>query len=232
MYPHKHKTVNCLNCNQEFQSDLRNFTRKKTCKNQGMFCSLRCSAQYNGKQTKTSMVKNVFCSYCNKKFHKSNTGIKKSKSGLFFCCRKHKDLAQRISFGLKKIHPKHYGGVNGEHRNCYRERVFENKEHKCQCGFDYEGLLVIHHIDKNRKNNKNENFEILCPVCHNIRHMVLKNNIWQFDSHKITPRNKIPEIEKLVFGRVIHKKCAHSDSGSTGALQASSGSSILPGSTI
>ena len=230
MYQSKYKTVNCLNCNKEFESDLRNFRRRKTCKNQGMFCCLRCSAQHQGKQKILSRINNVSCSYCQKKFHMNSSEMKNSKSGLFFCCRKHKDLAQKISFGLKEIHPSHYGGVDP--KRYYRERIFEIKEPKCDCGFNFNGLLVIHHVDKNRKNNKNDNFEILCPICHNIRHMHSIKNIWRYDSHKITPRSMIPEIEKLVFGKIIHTEWAHSDNGSTGALQAFGGSSILPGSTI
>ena len=35
----------------------------------------------------------VVCAYCGKKFMKSNSSLLNSRSGLYFCCREHKDLA-------------------------------------------------------------------------------------------------------------------------------------------
>ena len=43
------------------------------------------------------------CAYCGKKFIRLNSKLNNSKSGIYFCCREHKDLAQRIEFGLKEI---------------------------------------------------------------------------------------------------------------------------------
>lgn len=34
----------------------------------------------------------------------------------------------------------------------------------------YPEILVIHHIDKNRKNNHPNNLIVLCPICHNLIH--------------------------------------------------------------
>lgn len=40
-----------------------------------------------------------------------------------------------------------------------------------RCGYDsHPEILVIHHRDRNRKNNAVENLEILCPNCHAVEH--------------------------------------------------------------
>lgn len=43
---------------------------------------------------------------------------------------------------------------------------------KCgRCGFDaIPDILVVHHHDHNRSNNKPDNLEVLCPNCHAIEH--------------------------------------------------------------
>lgn len=39
-----------------------------------------------------------------------------------------------------------------------------------RCGIDDIQLLVVHHIDRDRKNNKTENLETLCANCHHKIH--------------------------------------------------------------
>lgn len=46
----------------------------------------------------------------------------------------------------------------------YRE--FHNKCEKCISSSD----LLVHHIDRNRRNNKIENLQILCTSCHAVVH--------------------------------------------------------------
>lgn len=106
------------------------------------------------------------CAYCGKKFLRSKSNVTKSKSGQHFCCREHKDLAQRIDSGDKfdVIRPSHYG--TGSYN--YRDKAFKEYEHKCSvCGYDEdERILQVHHIDGNRDNNALDNLIILCPNCH------------------------------------------------------------------
>jgi len=47
-----------------------------------------------------------------------------------------------------------------------------DKYKACQlCGWNSEiGILEIHHIDRNKKNNKEYNLMLLCPNCHSIGH--------------------------------------------------------------
>ena len=109
----------------------------------------------------------VTCAYCGKKFTRSNSKLNNSRSGIYFCCREHKDLAQRIEFGLKEIQPSHYGN-NIENIYNYRKNAFRNYPHKCAvCNWDKdEDILEVHHIDENREHNELENLIILCPICH------------------------------------------------------------------
>ena len=53
--------------------------------------------------------------------------LEKSKSGLYFCCREHKDLAQKINAGesFKSIRPTHYKNGIGT----YRENAFFEYPH-------------------------------------------------------------------------------------------------------
>ena len=111
------------------------------------------------------------CSYCQKKFYRAPSKVNNSKSGLFFCCREHKDLAQRINSGeqFDNIRPPHYSTdkENGTINN-YRDFAFRNYQHICSvCDWkEDENILQVHHIDENRQNNQLENLIILCPNCH------------------------------------------------------------------
>jgi ribosomal protein L37E len=106
----------------------------------------------------------VTCAYCGKEFYKTKSKLDNSKSGLYFCCREHKDLAQRIDFGCVEIQPSHYGKASKD----YREKAFREYEHKCSiCGWDEDpDILEVHHIDENREHNELSNLVILCPICH------------------------------------------------------------------
>lgn len=117
---------------------------------------------------KTRMRKKTKCAYCGIEFERPLSKLENSKSGLYFCCREHKDLAQRIASGKQfdEMRPNHYGGI--DNGSGYRTVAFRTYPHKCAvCGWDEdEDILQVHHIDENRKNAKPENLIILCPTCH------------------------------------------------------------------
>ena len=114
----------------------------------------------------------IKCAYCGKEFERLTSRLVNSKSGLYFCCREHKDLAQKLESGeqFEAIRPEHFGSyVDGATSNsAYRRSAFYVYPHKCAiCGWDEdEDILQVHHIDENRKNGKIENLIILCPTCH------------------------------------------------------------------
>lgn len=149
----------CLTCGNSFKAELRYHKR-----GQANFCSLSCSSKRI-----RNIKPNVKCAYCGNGFYKSPSKKNNSKSGLHFCCREHKDLGQKIEFGLTDIHPQHYG--NGISR--YRLNTLRNKQHKCErCGYEkYPQILQVHHKDRDRSNNSISNLELLCPNCHMIEHL-------------------------------------------------------------
>ena len=122
------------------------------------YCSAQCANK--SKQTKVT----VQCSWCSQDFFRrpSRLDNKVSKSGLYFCCRKCKDEAQKLG-GIEEIMPPHYG-TGTPH---YRE-LFSEEELICaRCGYDeFKSCVDIHHIDGNRKNNDESNLIPLCSNCH------------------------------------------------------------------
>ena len=156
----------CLFCTKEFETLQAEVNRGN-----GKFCSRSCRTKnyHLNKPEKIKPTPNVKCSYCHILFYKKKSHLKMSKSGLYFCCREHKDNAQKIG-GFKEIMPPHYG--NGEPQNVYRRRALANKEKKCErCGYDSNpAAIVVHHKDRNRMNDSLDNLEILCANCHAAEH--------------------------------------------------------------
>lgn len=126
----------------------------------------------------------VTCAYCGKIFQMRKSRLDNSKSGLYFCCREHKDLAQSLESGPKfnMMRPDFYGKTNN-----YRDKAFREYPHECAiCGWNEdEDILQVHHIDSNRNNSKLENLIILCPICH-----------WKITlgKYKLIGRNKLEKI--------------------------------------
>jgi hypothetical protein len=154
---------NCLNCNEEFNAPIREVNRGN-----GKFCSLKCSGEYNGKM-RPKPQPNVECAWCHKLIYRNKSKAALSKSGLYFCCDDHKNQAQRID-GLKELSLPHYGSG----KTNYRGKVFgtSKRPKKCElCGFDqHEAAIIVHHKDRNRDNNADDNLQVLCANCHAIEH--------------------------------------------------------------
>lgn len=153
-------TKTCLHCKSPFEASTRELNRGNA-----KFCSQSCSSSYFGSLKKKPP--NVTCAYCGKAFYKRPSRLSQSKSGLYFCCRDHKDRAQRIG-GIKAIQPSHYG----ETITRYRDLAFRFLPNKCsRCDYDKNvAALAVHHKDGNRSNNSLENLEIICCNCHAIEH--------------------------------------------------------------
>lgn len=156
----------CPVCNKEFKALLKEHNRGNA-----NFCSISCSSR----RRKKVHEDNVSCALCNKSFYIIPSKLQNSKSGLYFCCREHKDQAQRIG-GIKEIQPTHYN--NGIHN--YRAIAFRCLPNECcRCGYKkHPQVLHIHHIDKNRSNNVIENLQIMCPLCHEELHFFDRSGRW------------------------------------------------------
>lgn len=171
------KTISqiCKYCKVTYEANLKEVKRGN-----GKYCSRPCAvAGVKIEKTKTYALKNtpnVHCSYCKKEFYLNRSKKNNSKSGLFFCCRTHKDLAQRLEFNLKEIHPSHYANGLGS----YREIALRNLKIACKiCNYSkIPEILQVHHIDRNRNNNSIDNLEIICPNCHMEEHFSKKDGFW------------------------------------------------------
>jgi hypothetical protein len=155
---------NCLECFKEFEAQ-----EKEVKRGNAKFCSLQCSSKFNRKlfreRANQRKIPNATCANCGILFYRKKN---LSKSGLHFCCRKHKDESQRIG-GIEAIMPDHYG--TGQ--RSYRDLALLNKPAICErCGWNKNiAGIVIHHKDRDRTNNKIENLEVLCACCHAIEHL-------------------------------------------------------------
>ncbi len=155
--------INCLNCNSEVYIENKEIKRGF-----GKFCSKKCCGEYKTKNT-IPAAPNVKCALCGLDFYLNTSKQNASKSGLYFCCRDHKDAAQRIG-GIKEIMPPHYG--TGSPIHTYRRTVFAIKQKICErCSYDEnEAAIIVHHKDRNRMNDNINNLEVLCCNCHAIEH--------------------------------------------------------------
>lgn len=112
------------------------------------------------------------CAYCGKKFERPFNWNRNNVTSLAFCCREHKDLAQRKASGVPELFEVQYRNHSTaeDGTNDYRQLAFMNYPVKCAiCGYhEYVEGLEVHHIDGSRDNNSLDNLVILCATCHRV----------------------------------------------------------------
>lgn len=140
------KKFNCAVCGKAVSHMGQSGTNPK-------YCSVKCR-KYAGYWFGSKILK---CQRCNKEFT-INKGQQYRRK---FCSRICHILTQRAMFKVTR-------------RAQDIRRAFERREWiiKCQrCGYDkHKKILGIHHKDRNRRNNKLDNLEVLCPNCHSLEH--------------------------------------------------------------
>lgn len=126
----------------------------------GKFCSRRCTSESKKRG------KYISCEICSKRAWKTPKDEKKSKSGLFFCS-KSCQTRWRNSYFSGERHPLWIDG-----KGVYRDILKRTKQKQiCRLCMTHDTrLLIVHHIDKNRKNNRPENLAWLCHNCHFLVH--------------------------------------------------------------
>lgn len=161
----------CIRCTKAFLTD-----RKYVNRGHGKYCSLTCSSRG---RLRRHHEPNLTCVQCSKPFHRSPARQQNSKSGLFFCGRICKELAQRIG-GMEQLQLPHYG--TGKSRTSYLNTARRYYDRKCAaCGYDRElKALDVHHIDRNRANGAADNLAILCSNCHREIHAGSRENMRPF----------------------------------------------------
>lgn|ERR1700683_1019647 len=146
--------VVCAQCSKEFNRPRKWFNQNLKEK-ANSFCSSKCSQVF----TRKAVV--VRCANCGKESIRIPAELKKSKTGKYFCSHACSNTAHNKARG-GEIHPLYAGGTT-----LYRKRAFERYGRACTvCRYDIECVLEVHHRDGNRKNNKVENLDVLCPTHH------------------------------------------------------------------
>lgn len=123
----------------------------------GKYCSKICN--YKGQENGAW----VNCFVCDKPTYRTLKNLKASQSKKYFCTKsclavwKNKTLLS----GERNAPWKHG-------RSAYRGLLIKNDSKPvCQeCGINDIKVLIVHHQDKNRKNNSLDNLRWLCRNCH------------------------------------------------------------------
>jgi hypothetical protein len=147
--------VNCKICNTTFYAKPNHLA-----KGWGKYCSSEC--QYIGQRT----GKYISCEICNKEIWKTPKQVEHSKSQKFFCSKSCQTVWRNRVFSGER----HPFWVDGEHT--YRKTMIESDVVRIctRCEEADTRVLLVHHIDKNRKNNALSNLAWLCHNCHFLIH--------------------------------------------------------------
>jgi HNH endonuclease len=176
--PHKYSkellTRKCQQCNQEFNPPRREVNRGN-----GRFCSIPCASVGRAHPRWGNRI-TLTCAVCKNDFTRLAHRRKNSKSGIYFCSRRCKDIGQRLESNITAIHPPHYGQAGDLDASTYRSIAFRHHPAKCnRCGYDrYKSVLRVHHIDRDRSNRASSNLEVLCPTCHEEEHYLAGDGVY------------------------------------------------------
>lgn len=146
----------CLICGKEFYIRPNHLNR-----GWGKYCSADCrtKSQFKGKL--------VTCFICNKETYRTPKELKTSRSGNYFCSRSCQTIWRNKFLFSGENHANWKTG-----RAVYRRILLSSGREKIciLCKTEDARILAVHHIDKNRLNNKLENLTWLCHNCHYLVH--------------------------------------------------------------
>lgn len=146
--------VNCKRCGNEFSTKP---SQRKL--GYGFYCSRACF------DANRRTGKNVSCAQCSGGFYAPRKQLRLSKSRNYFCQKK-------CYLEYKAVHLIHEGHPMWKHgENAYLFLMRRKQKQKCvRCGTKICKILVVHHVDKNRRNNVLSNLVWLCRNCHFLVH--------------------------------------------------------------
>jgi len=145
----------CQQCGNAFRTK-KNFVDKGF----GKYCSRPCAYAANRKG------KIVQCTICGKDVYRKPRLLRLSKSRKYFCSKSCQTHWRNQFF----IGPRHANWKHG--RQVYRSVLTRAGRKKvCElCTSKDERVLAVHHKDRNRLNNSEENLAWLCHNCHFLVH--------------------------------------------------------------
>lgn len=145
----------CEKCNRRFTTRLSLVKR-----GWGKYCSRKC--QYSSHKTGVFLA----CNICGVEIYRRKARLSRSKSGKYFCSKTCQTKWRNSYF----IGSRHLQWKEG--RSVYRCILLRAKVlQRCGlCRLRDKRLLVVHHKDENRNNNKVENLMWLCHNCHHLVH--------------------------------------------------------------
>ncbi len=126
----------------------------------GIYCSPPC--QHVGRRN----GKVITCFGCGKESYRNLHLLKQSKSGKYFCSKSCQTKWRNALF----VGAKHANWKDGMH--AYRSVLSRHGVPQVckRCETNDKRILAVHHIDRNRKNNKVDNLIWLCHNCHHLIH--------------------------------------------------------------
>jgi hypothetical protein len=149
------ENVICNFCGKEFKKKKSqiNLSSKH-------YCSRVCSEK--GRK-RGKLVK---CYLCKSPIYKKLKDLNLSKSGKYFCSH----VCSNIWLGGQQRAGNHPNWSSGKssYKNLLNRTDF--KKECILCGKDDSRILCVHHLDKNRNNNKVQNLVWLCRSCHFLVH--------------------------------------------------------------
>lgn len=147
--------VECKICKKSFYAKPRHLKI-----GWGKYCSKQCQNE----SQKTGQF--LPCKICASIVWRSQKEIRKSVYKNFFCSKS----CQTVWRNKTYIEERHSGWINGKstYRNIIKRR---NINQICSnCSLTDVRVLIVHHIDRNRTNNKVSNLIWLCRNCHYLIH--------------------------------------------------------------
>lgn len=150
-------SVNCLICGKSFYAKPRHLKI-----GWGKYCSNKC------KYVSQKKGEYVNCSNCGKKLYRSLAEFEDSRSNLFFCSKSCHCSWTNKNLHLGSNHPQWNYGEASYKQSFFRS--YRGRKVCARCGNEDKRVLVIHHRDKDRRNNTLDNLVLLCRNCHCLRH--------------------------------------------------------------
>jgi hypothetical protein len=154
--------VECRICSKEFYIKPSHYKI-----GWGKYCSIACRSKA---QNKGKMVK---CAVCEKEIYRSPGALKHSISGKSFCSKS----CQTIWRNITNTGNKNNNWKNGE--RAYRSIIKRSgKRQICYlCRTNDTRVLMVHHKDNDRTNNRLDNLIWLCCNCHYLAHHYKEINV-------------------------------------------------------